>query len=242
MATIKEHYDNHLGNFYSWTLGDFETRKDEFKKFCIDHQLEATPKSAIDLGAGNGLHAMALAELGFSVKAIDFNKQLLDELKQNMGNNSIEAIESDLKQFRVHTTGEVGLLICMGDTLSHLGSFDELEQLMLDSYQSLSVDGKVLLTFRDYSEALEGDKRFIPVKQDQNRMLTCMLEYFPEKVRVTDLLFEKENEGWQQKISSYDKLRLTKKIVLDIPAIAALLFYCIKRIGYPELLCGKIAG
>ena len=37
IMTVKEHYDNHLANFYSWMTGDFETIQIEFLRFqkCI---------------------------------------------------------------------------------------------------------------------------------------------------------------------------------------------------------------
>ncbi len=80
--TVKERYDNHLGNFYTWHAGNFELNKEKFKSFCIENQLlPKSSKNAIDLGAGNGIQTIALAELVFLVKAIDFNDQLLAELR-----------------------------------------------------------------------------------------------------------------------------------------------------------------
>jgi 2-polyprenyl-3-methyl-5-hydroxy-6-metoxy-1,4-benzoquinol methylase len=40
-------------------------------------------RSAIDLGAGYGIQSIALANLGFRVRAVDFNRQLLEELSVN---------------------------------------------------------------------------------------------------------------------------------------------------------------
>jgi len=46
---------------------------------------------------------------------------------------------------------------------------------------------------------------------------TCFLEYFSDKVRVTDLLHERENnDTWTQKASSYYKLRLSLKSVIGL--------------------------
>jgi hypothetical protein len=55
---------------------------------------------------------------------------------------------------------------------------------------------------------LEDTNRFIPVKSDSNKILTCFIEYFPGKIRVTDLLHVSENKGWVQKASSYYKTRI----------------------------------
>ena len=30
---VKKHYDNHLGNFYSWVIGDFQSKSNEQLQF-----------------------------------------------------------------------------------------------------------------------------------------------------------------------------------------------------------------
>ena len=65
------------------------------------------------------------------------------------------------------------------------------------------------MSFRDYSNPLIGDSRFIPVKSDDSKILTCCLDYEETKVRVTDILQYKTETGWQQKVSSYYKVRIS---------------------------------
>ena len=79
----------------------------------------------------------------------------------------------------------------------------------------LKTGGKTLLSFRDYSAELKGDKRFIPVKSDDNRILTCVLDYEKETVRVTDLVNEKTDTGWKQRVSSYNKVRISAREVIS---------------------------
>jgi hypothetical protein len=72
-----------------------------------------------------------------------------------------------------------------------------------------------VLSFRDLTQELESDQRFIPVKADEQRIHTCMLEYFPNFVRVTDILHEHQQGTWHMRVSSYAKLRLSAAIVVD---------------------------
>lgn len=67
---------------------------------------------------------------------------------------------------------------------------------------------------RDYSNPLEGIERFIPVKSDENKILTCVLDYEDDYVNVTDLLYEKTEGEWNTKVSSYRKVRLLKHDVI----------------------------
>jgi SAM-dependent methyltransferase len=214
---VKEHYDNHLGYFYSWMIGDLNENKNGFLDLCKKQNLHPLDsKIAIDLGAGNGIQSIALAELGFSVIAIDFNQQLLSELDANKKEHQILTINSDLRNIIDYRGKNAELIICCGDTITHLDSTSEISKLISDVNTSLAPKGKFILSFRDYSMELTDTKRFIPVKSDSDRILTCFLEYFDRKVRVTDILYEKESNNWQQKISSYEKIRISKNMVLEM--------------------------
>lgn len=119
--TVKEHYDHHLANFYSWMTGDFEIKKQEFKKFTNDNCIKPqTNGTAIDLGAGHGLQSIPLAEIGFQVLAVDFNQQLLDELKVNSKGLKITTKTADIRYVNDFINDKSELIVCCGDTLSHL--------------------------------------------------------------------------------------------------------------------------
>lgn len=214
---VKEHYDKHLANFYSWMLGDLDSKINDFKDFLLKHEIKPTStKTAIDLGAGNGVQSIALQELEFKVTALDFNQQLLNELKSNPRAGGIDTQLGDIRQILKFKALKPELIICAGDTITHLESKGELKQLLKDIQEVLVGKGILILTFRDYSTELDDQTRFIPVKSSDDKILTCILEYQIEKVKVTDLLYEKINDEWQQKVSSYEKLRIAPQEVMDL--------------------------
>ena len=214
---VKEHYDTHLGFFYSWMLGDFEEKKNEFVKFCKKNSVIPHDSGlAIDLGAGNGIQSVALGELGFKVKAVDFNQTLLTELETKTGDLQIETLNGDLRDIPKFKPNKPELIICCGDTISHLDNELEISRLIENINDILTSSGKIILSFRDYSLELKDTQRFIPVKSDSNKILTCHLEYFDKKVKVTDLLHEKIDNEWVQRVSSYDKVRTTKGMITNM--------------------------
>jgi SAM-dependent methyltransferase len=164
---------------------------------------------ALDLGAGPGLHAIPLAQMGFSVVAWDSCDRLLEELRQQAGAHPIRAIRGDLLSFRREFSGTADVVLCMGDTLPHLSSLTEVEKLLGDVAAVLSAQGIFVTTFRDYaSREMKGSDRFIPVRSDDRRILTCFLEYGEETVMVYDALHERVEDEWQLSVSAYPKLRL----------------------------------
>ena len=211
----QDHYANHLSHYYSWMAGDFESRKQEQKEFFSAFGIALkSSKQAIDLGAGTGFQSGALAELGFEVRAVDFDAFLLKELQANCADQPIEVLEKSILDPAVFVDISPELIVCMGDTLTHLESEQEVDLLLQSTFKALAPEGSLILSFRDYSHELEDVDRFIPVKNDDHRIFTCFLEYLATKVRVTDLIQEKENGRWVQKSSSYLKLRLAPDKVI----------------------------
>jgi len=72
------------------------------------------------------------------------------------------------------------------------------------------------VTFRDYSQESVAEKRFIPVRSDESRILTCFLEYSESHVKVHDILHEFTEGQWSMAVSTYDKLRLAPRKVLEL--------------------------
>lgn len=209
MTSAKEHYEELLGAVYTWSTGgmDAAVARGESELEALGAAPGAT-SIAVDLGAGFGMHAIPLARRGFEVIAIDSSQALLGELKRARGGHSIRAIDDDLLAFRRHLSGPVDLILCMGDTLTHIASREEVETLVAGAAAALAPGGRFVASFRDYSAPLEGTARFIPVRADADRIMTCFLEYGPEHVTVHDFLNERRDGQWRFAVSAYRKLRL----------------------------------
>ncbi|MBD1874879.1 methyltransferase domain-containing protein [Nodosilinea sp. FACHB-131] len=217
MNTAKEHYDQQIASVYSWMAGAPETvLKLNHDLFC-QLGLDSTPRGlAIDLGAGSGFQSIPLAELGFSVVAVDFCAALLSELSARAKYLPVRTVHDDILNFSKHVEEQAQVIVCMGDTLTHLESLSSVQSLLLNVKRALVKDGKLILTFRDYaSTELSGTQRFIPVRSDESTILTCFLEYHEDFVEVYDLLYRKDGEQWILNVSSYPKLRINKNWIFD---------------------------
>jgi hypothetical protein len=210
MTTVEDHYETHLAPVYLWMSGGVDAalaRGDAEITALLPHWPRGT--TAVDLGAGFGMHAIPLARHGCSVVALDTSARLLDELRRHAAGLPVSAVRDDLLSFQRHVNSRVGLIMIMGDTLTHLPDRSAVLTLVARAAESLCPDGRFIATFRDYTAPQSGAARFIPVRSDENRILTCFLEYGDDQVEVHDLLHERQGSVWQLKVSSYRKLRLS---------------------------------
>ena len=215
MTTTLNHYDAHLGPIYSWMVGDIDGA---FARSAAELDTLDLPQlaagTAVDLGAGFGLHAIPLAQRGYSVTAIDTCEPLLAQLRARSAALPIACVNADILGFSTYVRSTIDLVLCMGDTLTHMPDIASVESLFAEVVESLAKDGMFVASFRDYVSApLLADQRFILVRSDEHRILTCFLEYGDQHVTVHDLLHEWKDARWQQRVSSYRKLRLAPEWV-----------------------------
>jgi ubiquinone/menaquinone biosynthesis C-methylase UbiE len=216
MSTVKEHYDALLSKVYSWMLGNFDERMQQQRQFF--EQAGLTPSQngvAIDVGCGNGIQTMALTNLGFKVTAVDFNRTLLDELRQHAQDKPVQIVEASATDVQQYAQ-PAELISCMGDTLTHFDNIEQVAQLFAAWRELLLPGGRLVLSFRELDTPLEGGQRFIPVRSDDDRILTCFLEFYGDHVMIHDLLHEKADGRWNLSVSAYKKLRLSRNQVTGI--------------------------
>jgi SAM-dependent methyltransferase len=215
MATVAEHYERMLSPVYAWTAGGAEVAITAGSAEIAALNLGLAPGArVVDLGCGFGMHAIPLARAGARVLAVDTSAYLLAELARLAGDLPIERVQDDLLSFRAHLAGKAAAVFCMGDTLTHLPEPTNLDFLVQEVAEALEPNGHFVLSFRDFSEPLLDDARFIPVRSDERRILTCFLEYEEDTVLVHDILHERSGDAWETRVSSYRKLRLSPDRVI----------------------------
>lgn len=217
MSEVRGHYSNLLAKHYTWMFGTpFDAKVSEQKAILEDALQPAADCSglglAVDLGSGPGFQAIALSEMGYSpVLAVDTSESLLKELQSHQRDLPVQLICSDLlklTEFVPLMTAKV--IVCMGDTITHLDSKGAVEELLRSVNDTLIPGGKFVISYRDLTVAITGLDRFIPVYADESKVMTCFLEFDrPDSVLVHDLVYNREGPKWLLEKSSYRKLRLS---------------------------------
>jgi len=210
MATVREHYDGVLAEHYTRMLGDFEAKVTEQGALLERLGVSARPSGglAVDLGCGSGFQSVALARLGFRVLAVDFSRRLLAELNDRARGLPVEAIAGDIRDVARLVPAGIELVVCMGDTLAHLEREADLDRVFHGVAGRLMAGGRLVLTFRDLSGELRDLDRVIPLGAWDDLVMTCFLEYEASTVKVHDLIWVRQPDGWRFRKGVYRKLRL----------------------------------
>ncbi|NBH07726.1 class I SAM-dependent methyltransferase [Amycolatopsis sp. SID8362] len=224
-AEVATHYDKLLGPHYTWMLGGgFDDLVAEQQTLLAAHGAGAGADRgarALDLGCGSGIQTIALARLGYgSVVGIDISETLIGELEQRAaGHPAISAVTADFSAGLPTLVADQSFTtaVCMGDTLPHLPDRTAVRRVVEQTFTALAPGGLLVLSFRDLSAVLTGLDRFIPVRADDDRIMTCFLEDEGETVRVHDLIHTRNADGsWHLRTGTYRKLRLSPGHVTEM--------------------------
>jgi hypothetical protein len=139
----------------------------------------------------------------------------LAQLNKAAGKLPIRTVQADLLNFTEYSPEKIELIVCMGDTLTHLKVLADVKELIHRVYGALAQGGLLILGFRDMTVELTQLDRFIPVRSDSKRIFTCFLEYEKTHVKVHDIVYEKTDDQWKMKNSYFRKLRISSQWVRE---------------------------
>jgi hypothetical protein len=147
------------------------------------------------------------------VTAVDFCGSLLDELRSHAGDLPIQTIQSDILDFSSWSGRHPALIVCMGDTLTHLPAPADVEDLIRQCFSELAPGGRLILTFRDYSREPKGAVEVIPVLRETSRIFLCRLEFHTDTLTVQDILYSGGRGVWERTAGKYTKIRIAPEML-----------------------------
>ena len=143
----------------------------------------------LDMGAGTGNMAIALAEKGLHVTASEPEETMAESIRQ----------KSKLKELsvNVHTKtmeqigefqGSFDGVVCIGNTLPHLPTIEAVEDYLLQCNRKLKKDGVLILQQVNYDKVLANEDFTFPVIEKEDFRFTRHYQKNDEQILFTSRL------------------------------------------------------
>jgi SAM-dependent methyltransferase len=221
---VTTHYDALLAARYTWMMGGLDGCLSSASALLDAVGLtDEGSGSVLDLGAGAGYHARVLASRGFTVTAVDTSEALLKELGEVCAGLPVKTLQADLlDETKFAELAPFELILCVGDTLTHLSSMKDVDKLIRMAARLLAPGGALLLQFREQAKELSPQESVIKMRAERDRIMQCVLHFEPDRVWVTDVAHEWNGQAWLTTKSTYPKLRISPEAVLEIASTAGL--------------------
>lgn len=165
MQERKISFYKEISRFYD-QIFPFSENKRSFLRSLISEKSH----SLLDLGCATGEQVFFAESMGLSVAGLDNDENLLDialEKKKKIDSEAV-FINSDMRKIGEIFEGEsFDMITCMGNTLVHLGSYDELCRLFDSIYSQLIKGGIFAAQIVNYGNPLmKGETAFKEIEGD----------------------------------------------------------------------------
>lgn len=133
---------------YYEVLANRANRLNREGPFLLEYFRKAPSHRVVDIGCGVGLHALFLAEHGAEVTALDASPEMIEHARHVRPHPRIEYRRCDM---RTLIDNPWGFAICLGNTLSLIGSESDLDQVFERLRAHLSPGGLFVAQILNYA-------------------------------------------------------------------------------------------
>lgn len=162
-------------------------------------QLQPSAK-VLDLGCATGGYAIAIAEQGHEVTAIDLDDDMIQILAHKIK-------DKDLKlKWQTGDIREVGkleetydLIYCIGNTIVHLENLEEVEVFLKDAHDRLKPGGKLVIQSVNYDRILKNKIQSLPEIVREYPALSFFRRYHHEEGHIRFVGALTVSEGAERK-------------------------------------------
>ncbi len=151
--------------------------------------------SAIDVACGTGLHAILLASLGVNTTGVDISPKMLQIARKNAAriDKNISWIKASMEDLQIHVKGSFDVLFCLGNSLPHILSQEDLDQTFRNFYNLLTPTGCIMLQLLNYDNILKYRKRIIGINKIKNKSFVRFYDFLANRVQFNILKIIEEN-------------------------------------------------
>ena len=177
------------------------------------------PLAILDAACGSGMHAIALAELGYKVSGADLYPEMIGKAQSNatQARQDVHFQSAGFGQLsHAFGSGKFNALLCLGNSLPHATSELALSETLADFHNCLKEGSLLLIQNRNFDQVLAKKERWMePQATNENGMEWVFLRFYDfeaDGLISFNILTLKREQGamWQTNLTSTFLKPLTK--------------------------------
>ncbi|KGE17913.1 class I SAM-dependent methyltransferase [Paenibacillus wynnii] len=143
----------------------------------------------LDVGAGTGNTAIAMARAGYKLTAAEPEDRMTDNMKEkaNLNKIQINVIPNSMQQISQLRETFDGVY-CIGNTLPHLDNFQQICTFLQAAYDKLNKHGKLVIQTVNFEKVLLHQHYSFPLIQKDTFTFTRQYELLDNKIMFTAIL------------------------------------------------------
>ena len=202
MSEAKEFYDFLAPDYDRMTR--FVERLERERELLRGFLADAQPHSGLDLGCGTGLHTIALAQLGLKITGVDLSPEMIARARQNAAQYGLKYIRwevASLEDFPEAVGGAFDLIVCLGNTLAHVGPA-QLPVVLANFHRALNPGGRLVLQLLNYVPVLRRRNRIVDVRRVEGKIYLRFYDFLPGGLRFNLLILAETDSGIRHSLRS----------------------------------------
>jgi len=141
------------------------------------------PKSILDVACGSGGYSVELAKSGYLVSAIDIDDEMVNKAKEKARREGLDinVLKSDMRDIRGSFREKFHLIFCIGNSIVHLGSLDEILDTLKQMRSQLEAGGSLVLQTINYDRVIKFNVNELPTIKNDDVGLEFIRKYRYDK-------------------------------------------------------------
>lgn len=153
--------------------------------------------NVLDLACGTGQYSVELGRLGANVIGVDLNGDMIKIAREKAKGLDVSFIEGDMTSLDNFNTIKSNMIFCIGNSIVHLNSKSNIESFIQKIYNSLEVNGVMILQTINFDRILKYNIDSLPTIERNDEGVNFIRKYKYNKTEEkldfnTELIIKKE--------------------------------------------------
>jgi glycine/sarcosine N-methyltransferase len=186
----------------SW--GERLKREEPFFRWVFD---EVGARRLLDVGTATGGHAIHFAGMGLEVVAVDPSAEMVRIARERSASvPGVRFLEAGFGQLQERVGGEFDVVTCLGNTLPHAVTREELDRALSDMAAMLRPGGVLVVQQLNYDRIMAEQRRFLGVssgtRDGTEHLFFRFYDFDDVRLTFNVVTLKRGPEGWGFQVGS----------------------------------------